>query len=65
MKLFYGKILQSLSEDLVNIARAANGHSLVALLGGHSASKLERGMYCDRSRVSDTREARQRGNWLR
>jgi hypothetical protein len=56
VKFFDRKILQSLSEYFVHIARAADGHALITLLGGHSPAELERGMHRDRACITDATE---------
>jgi len=59
VKLFDGKILKLLSEDLVDVAWASHRDALVPLFSRHSAAKLECRVNRDCARVANTHQARE------
>jgi len=65
VELLDRKILQTLREDLVNVARPAHRHSFLPFLRRHAASQLERGMDANRTSRSYTPYARKSGDRLR
>jgi len=65
VKFFHWKILQSLSEDFVHIARASDGNAFVTFLSRHATAELECSVHRNRSRIANSAEARERGDRLR
>jgi hypothetical protein len=58
------KILQTLPEDFVHVARTPNGNAFVALLTRHAPAELERGVDGNGASGAYAREARQGGDRL-
>jgi hypothetical protein len=64
VKFFDGKILQSLSENLVHVPGTSNGRAFVAILSRHATAELERCVNGDSARGPNTGETRQRSDRL-
>jgi hypothetical protein len=65
MEFLYRKVLKLLPEYLVHVARSANGDSVFAVFGGHSAAELERRMNRYGSRCPDASQRCKSSNRLR
>jgi hypothetical protein len=64
MKFFDRKILQSLAEYFVDIARTAHRNSFVAILRRHAPTELECGVHCYRAGVADSIQCSESRNRL-
>lgn len=65
MEFLHRKILQFLSENLMDIARPSYGNAVFAVLRSHPAAKLERRMNGDSASRSNSRQGSERRDWLR
>jgi len=65
VKFFHWKILQSLSEDFVHIARASDGNAFVTFLSRHATAELECSVHRNRSRIANSAETCKRRDRLR
>ncbi len=65
VKFLDRQILEPLGENLVHIARPSNRNTILALLGSHPTTKLERCMDRNRASVSDPIDGSESSNRLR